>query len=81
MVQSSAWLDRGDWIPSNVTQEDLENLTAVGLLAEGSWRLAKGELDPVPREGEPILLTTYVDRGLSLPPHPFFRGFLNFFGA
>ena len=28
-----------------------------------------------------VLLATHVDRGFSLPPHPFFRGFLNFFGA
>ena len=26
-------------------------------------------------------LATHVDRGFSLPPHLFFRGFLNFFGA
>ena len=28
-----------------------------------------------------MLLATHVDRGFSLPPSIFFRGFLNFFGA
>ena len=33
------------------------------------------------RDLEIEVLATHVDRGISLPPHPFFRGFLNFFGA
>ena len=33
------------------------------------------------QEGECVLLATHVDRGFSLPPSVFFRGFLNFFGA
>ena len=74
------WI-QGDWIPSTISGEDLENLTSGVLIAEGSWRLPEGETEPVPREGERVLLTTHVDRGFSLPPHSFFRGFLNFFGA
>ena len=62
-------------------KEDLENHAADNLIAHGSWRLSEGESEPQPREGECILLTTHVKRGFSLPPHPFFWGFLNFFGA
>lgn len=74
------WI-QGDWIPSSVSREDLENLIIDGLLAEGSWRLPEGESEPAPRDEERVLLMTHVERGFSLPPHPFFRGFLNFFGA
>jgi hypothetical protein len=66
---------------SSVTAEDLEGLTSDGLLVAGSWRLPEGEFEPASRPGERILLLTHVERGFSLPPHPFFRGFLNFFGA
>ena len=38
-------------------------------------------MSPQPQPGECVLLATHVDHGFSLPPHPFFRGFLNFFGA
>ena len=62
-------------------KEDLEDLAAAGLIADGSWRLSGNEIEPQPREGECVLLATHVDHGFSLPPHPFFRGFLNFFGA
>jgi hypothetical protein len=68
-------------LPSTVTAEDLEGLVDDGLQAPGSWRLSEGEVEPAPRPGERVLLLTHVERGFSLPPHPFFRGFLNFFGA
>jgi hypothetical protein len=71
----------GDFLPSTVTEQNLQDLVADGLIAEGSWRLPGKEAEPEPREGERVLLTTHVERGFSLPPHPFFRGFLNFFGA
>ena len=70
---------QGDWIPSTILEEDRVNLTTNCLIAEGSWRLLEGEIDP--REGERVLLTAHIDRGFSLPAHPFFSGFLNFFGA
>jgi hypothetical protein len=57
---------------SSVTAEALEGLTSDGLLVAGSWRLPEGEFEPAPRPVERILLLTHVERGFSLPPHPFF---------
>ena len=74
------WI-QGDWIRSLLWQEDLDELVESGLVAKGATRLPEGEMEPQPRPGECVLLATHVDRGFSLPPHPFFRGFLNFFGA
>ena len=62
-------------------QEDLEDLAATGLIADRTWRLPGDEIEPQPRADECVLLATHVDCGFSLPLHPFFRGFLNFFGA
>ena len=58
----------------------MEDLAEGGFLAHGSWRLSGNETERQPQEGECILFATHIDRGFSLP-HPFFRGFLNFFGA
>ena len=74
------WI-QGDWIRSAIRQEDLDDLADGGMIPHGSVRLPGKESEPQPREGERVLLATHVDRGFSLPPHPFFRGFLNFFGA
>ena len=74
------WI-QGNCIQSSVRQEDLADLEESRLIAKGAARLPNGETEPQPRPGECVLLATHVDRGFSLPPHPFFRGFLNFFGA
>ncbi|KAI4995212.1 hypothetical protein ZWY2020_035115 [Hordeum vulgare] len=73
------WI-QGDFLVSNVTREDVLELMEHGMVAEKSSRLPEGELEPAPREGERVLLTTHVERGFSLPPHPFFRGFLFYSG-
>ena len=72
---------QGDWIRSLIWQADLDELAESGLIAKGAARLPEGEMSPQPRPGECVLLATHVDRGFSLPLHPFFRGFLNFFRA
>ena len=74
------WI-QGDWSRSAIRQDDLNDLADGGLIPHGSAQLPGKESEPQPREGERVLLATHVDRGFSLPPHPFFRGFLNFFGA
>ena len=65
------WI-QGDWIRSAICQEDLDDLADGGLIPHGSARLPGKESEPQPREGERVLLATHVDRGFSLPPHPFF---------
>ena len=74
------WI-QGDWIRSSIQQADLDELAESGLIAKGAARLSEGEMSPQPQPGECVLLATHVDRGFSLPPYPFFRRFLNFFGA
>lgn len=64
-----------------IRQDDIDDLVEGGLIPHGSGPLPEDEIEPRPQEGECVLLATHVDRGFSLPPHPFFRGFLNFFGA
>ena len=56
------WI-QGDWIPSSVSEEDLEGLAADDLIAPGSWRMPEGEFEPAPRDGERVLLKTHVERG------------------
>ena len=63
---------QGDWIRSTITETDLNDLANEGLIPHGAARLPGTEC---------VLLATHVDRGFSLPPSVFFRGFLNFFGA
>ena len=70
------WI-QGDWIRSTIRQDDIDDLVEGGLIAHESVRLPEGETKPQPQEGECILLTTHLDRGFSLPPHPFFWSFLN----
>ena len=72
---------QGDWIRSTITEKDLNDLANEGLIPHGSARLPGTECQPQPQEGECVLLATHIDRGFSLPPSVFFRGFLNFFGA
>ena len=72
---------QGDWIRSTITKKDLNDLANEGPIPHRSARLSGTECQPQPQEGECVLLATHVDRGFSLPPSVFFRGFLNFFGA
>ena len=65
------WI-QGDWIRSTIWKEDLEDMASGGLITHGSWRLPGNETEPLPQEGECVLLATHVNRGFSLPPHPFF---------
>lgn len=39
------------------------------------------EEEPLPQDGERVLLLPHVDRGFSLPPHPFLLDFLQFTGS
>ena len=79
-MRGCRWI-QGDWIRSLIQQADQDELAESGLIAKGAARLPEGEMSPQPQPGECVLLATHVDHGFSLPPHPFFRRFLNFFGA
>ena len=64
------WI-QGDWIRSTILKEDLEDLADAGFIAHGTWRLPGNETEPQPQDVECVLLATHVDRGFTLPPHPF----------
>ena len=68
------WI-QGDWIRSMLRPKDLEELAVTSLIAAGAARLPEGDTEPQPRSGECVLLATHVDRGFSLPPHPFSGAF------
>ncbi|KAI5017956.1 hypothetical protein ZWY2020_042844 [Hordeum vulgare] len=77
----AGWI-QGDFLPSTVTVADMLELVEQGLIENKSWRLpAEGETESAPREDERVLLLSHLYRGFSLPPHPFFRGIMNHFGA
>src|SRR4051812_28813018 len=74
------WI-QGDWMPTVLRQEDLDDMVKGGVIPHEAARLPGKEVEPQPLDGECVLLATHSDRGFSLPHHPFFRSFLNFFGA
>lgn len=77
----TGWIQE-DWLPSKVTEKEVHNLATDGLIPEKGWRLpGLDELEPAPTPEERVLLISHIDRGLSMPPHPFFRSFLSYFGA
>ena len=64
------WI-QGDWMPSVIWQDDLDDLVEGGFIPHESARLPGKEVEPQPLDGECVLLTTHIYRGFSLPPHPF----------
>lgn len=72
----------GDWLPSVVTTVVLRSYADEGILPKYGWRAPDpSETEPHPRIGERVLLTQFLDRGLSLPVHPSIRDLLQFHGA
>lgn len=59
----------------------LARYAAEGILLVEGWRaLDPSEMEPTPRHGERVLLTQFLDRGLSLPIHPFIRDLFRNYG-
>ena len=75
-------MSAGEWMPSVVTAEQIRRYQDDGLLPREGCRLpGPGEIEPHPRADERVLLLSHLDRGFSLPPHPFLLDFLAFTGA
>ncbi|KAI4987173.1 hypothetical protein ZWY2020_019973 [Hordeum vulgare] len=72
----TGWI-QGDFLPSTVTKEDMLELVEQGMIEHKTWRLPEGET--APQRGASCCSIRV--RGFSLPPHPFFRGIMNHFGA
>nr|CAH66044.1 OSIGBa0107A02.5 [Oryza sativa] len=71
------------WAPSNVTEENLKEMVAHGVLPVKEiigWRPAFGEVFPTPNTHEVVVFSHFFYGGFSLPTSRFFRGILNFYG-
>ena len=56
-----------------ISQDDIDDLVEGGLIPHESARHPGNETELQPQEGGCVLLATHIDRGFSLPPHPFFE--------
>ena len=75
-------MSTGEWLASIVTEEMLQGYQDAGLVPRHGCRLPPpGEDEPLPRGDERVLLLSHVDRGFSLPPHPFLLDLLAFTGS
>jgi hypothetical protein len=73
---------KGEWIPNTISLRELKGLEAEGLIPAReicSWRSAMGDLTPTPREGEVVVLTSHIHRGISFPLSDFFSAILAHF--
>ena len=67
---------KGEWVKSKVSAATLEEWAAAGALPDastGAWRAASGDERPRTREGEFVVFTSFLDRGLAFPSSEFFR--------
>jgi hypothetical protein len=48
--------------------------------AQSGWRTDLKALVPIPKPSEIVMLKSHVERGLSMPPSPFFTNLLKFYG-
>ena len=71
-----------NWVPSRVTEEDLNNFVATGTLAKKEdihWRVPGKENPPKTKAGGVIVFTDHMIRGFIPPGSKFFRDVLHFF--
>ena len=71
-----------NWVPSLVTEEDLNNFVATGSLAKKEdihWRVSIEENPPKPKDGEVIVFGDHLSQRFSPPGSKFFRDVLHFF--
>ena len=75
-------MSAGEWLPSVDIVENIRRYQDEGLIPRDGCRIpVPGEAEPHPRDDERVLLLSHVDRGFSLPPHPFLLDFLAFTGS
>ena len=69
------------WCRSDVTLVRIEGLVNHGLLRGRTdaveWLVLGHEDAPAPLDGYVICFAPFHERGLTVPPHPFFRGLLH----
>ena len=73
----------GQWAPSDVTEENLKEMVAHGVLPVKEiigWRPAFGEAFPTPDTHEIVVFSHFFYGGFALLTSKFFRGILSFYG-
>ena len=68
-----------NWVPSRVTEEQLDTCVATGALAKKEvihWRAPGPENPPKPKDGEVVVFADHLGRGFSPPGSKFFRDVL-----
>lgn len=71
------------WAPSNVTEENLKEMVAHGVLPAKEiigWHPAYGEAFPTPDTHEVVVFSHFFYSGFALLMTKFFRGILEFYG-
>ena len=64
-----------NWVPSQMTEDQLNNLVKTGALSEKNvihWRVPGTECPPTPQEGEVIVFADHLSRGFNPPSSKFF---------
>ena len=69
------------WYRSDVTHARMEGLVKRGLLRGRTnmmeWLVPGHEEVPMPPDGYIVSFAPFHERGLAIPPHPFFQGLLH----
>ena len=68
-----------NWVPSRVTQEQLNGLVSTGVLTKKvviNWRVLGPENPPEPKDGEVVVFADHLGREFSPPGSKFFRDVL-----
>ena len=69
------------WYRSDVTHAHMEGLIKHGLLRRrtnaAEWLVPGHEDTPAPPDGYVVSFAPFHERGLVVPPHPFFQGLLH----
>ncbi|KAK1684705.1 hypothetical protein QYE76_045553 [Lolium multiflorum] len=74
-------ITRGAWKGSDMTQHEIDWLYRSRRIPAGvSYRLLRGEIEPVLEPGESVVFLAHFERGFGLPASDFFREFLDFYG-
>jgi hypothetical protein len=80
MAKGKAMSSATSWVPSAVTQKELNKAKTDGLVSSNdSTKFPSTKRIPKPPSGYRVMFLSFLFRGLSLPPHEFLHGLLYFY--